>query len=598
MAEVLKIVAGAGHGGGGTTPGKRTPDGEYEWDFNDIVADGFVDELSKYEGVQIRRVDDDDVSDGYEDIPLRDRVKEANSWGADYWFSFHHNALRGVWGDHTGTETFYWQGNPESKRVAQLVQDAMLEVYGLRDRGIKRGNHLYIIKNSNMPTILTEGGFMDSVIDIKVLRDSDKLYEAGKNVAKRFAEYKELKRKGKSDSKEKVKNLVSQDEFINFLKDGAIEGWKKYGILPSVSAAQAILESNWGKSELAVKANNLFGVKASDGWKGDKYLVETKEQDKNGNEFTVKAYFRKYESWSDSVEDHGTFFTSTPWREKNYATVIGEKDYKKQAKELQNSGYATDKQYANKLIRLIEQYDLYEWDKEAGISIPKKKSEKYQVVTSISGYKTAGDAKKRSNKATTVKSGSYYVYKKSNGMINVTSKDGVPGSWINPSDNKKKPTSSDGTYTVKSGDTLSGIAEKFNTTVDKLASLNGIKNKNLIRVGQKLKVSGSVSTTSSKTYTVKSGDTLSEIAQNHGTTVKQLQNANDIKNANLIRVGQKLTIPSGTSPKPSKEYHTVKSGDTVSELAQKYGSTTSQIKSWNNLKNANLIQVGQKLRVK
>ncbi|MCJ7840494.1 LysM peptidoglycan-binding domain-containing protein [Lederbergia sp. NSJ-179] len=103
------------------------------------------------------------------------------------------------------------------------------------------------------------------------------------------------------------------------------------------------------------------------------------------------------------------------------------------------------------------------------------------------------------------------------------------------------------------------------------------------------------------TYTVKSGDTLSHIAVKYGTTVKKLADLNGIKNPNLITVGQKIKL-SGSAPAktatPKPTYHTVKSGDTVSGLAVKYGSTQAQIKSWNNLKNINKIYVGQKLRVK
>jgi N-acetylmuramoyl-L-alanine amidase len=101
--------------------------------------------------------------------------------------------------------------------------------------------------------------------------------------------------------------------------------------------------------------------------------------------------------------------------------------------------------------------------------------------------------------------------------------------------------------------------------------------------------------TSSGTYTVKKGDTLSEIAQKYGTTVSKLVSLNHIKDPDKIYVGQKIKLPSSGS---SKKYHTVRKGDTVSELAVKYGSTIAQIKSWNKLKDVNKIYVGQKLRVK
>jgi len=175
-----------------------------------------------------------------------------------------------------------------------------------------------------------------------------------------------------------------------------------------------------------------------------------------------------------------------------------------------------------------------------------KKTETYKVVKTLNGYKTAADAKGRKNKAGTVKPGTYYEFNKSQGMVNVTSKKGQAGSWINPSDNKKSSTSKTtvSTYTVKKGDTLSHIAKRYGTTVNQLVSLNNIKNPNFIRVGQKLKLPGE--STSSKTkkryYTVKRGDTLSHIAQRYKTSVNKLVRLNNIKDANKIYVGQKLRV--------------------------------------------------------
>ncbi|MBU5594928.1 N-acetylmuramoyl-L-alanine amidase [Amphibacillus sp. MSJ-3] len=102
-----------------------------------------------------------------------------------------------------------------------------------------------------------------------------------------------------------------------------------------------------------------------------------------------------------------------------------------------------------------------------------------------------------------------------------------------------KTVASGSTYTVKRGDTLSAIAKKYGTTVDKLVKDNNIKNPNLIRVGQKLKVSGSAV----KYYTVKSGDNLSKIAKKHGISLDKIKKLNpSIKNYNLIRPGQKIRV--------------------------------------------------------
>lgn len=154
----------------------------------------------------------------------------------------------------------------------------------------------------------------------------------------------------------------SKDKFISAIAN-VIRG-QRLNILPSVTIAQAILESNWGESALAVSAKNLFGIKASKDWQGEVYNKPTKEQDSNGVETTIRADFRRYKDIIDSIKDHDNFFVSTSWRINNYQRVLVAKDYKEQAKALQLCGYATDKQYANKLINLIEKYNLNKYDKE------------------------------------------------------------------------------------------------------------------------------------------------------------------------------------------------------------------------------------------
>lgn len=105
------------------------------------------------------------------------------------------------------------------------------------------------------------------------------------------------------------------------------------------------------------------------------------------------------------------------------------------------------------------------------------------------------------------------------------------------------------------------------------------------------------STNSVVTYTVKAGDTLSSIANKYGTTYQKLASYNSISNPNLIRVGQVLKIPS-TKPTSSIEYYTIKNGDTLSAIASKYGTIVNQLVSWNNISNPDKIYVGQKIRVK
>ena len=154
----------------------------------------------------------------------------------------------------------------------------------------------------------------------------------------------------------------------------------------------------------------------------------------------------------------------------------------------------------------------------------------------------------------------------------------------------------DGTYTVKSGDTLSAIANDFGVTVDQLVRWNNISNPNLITVGQILYFSDKSSSGSGSgiTYVVQAGDTLSGIAARFGTTVAELVSLNNISDPNLIYVGQVLKIPSSGN---SSRTYTVQAGDTLSYIAAKFGTTVANLVTLNNISDPNLIYVGQVLYV-
>lgn len=149
--------------------------------------------------------------------------------------------------------------------------------------------------------------------------------------------------------------------FLSKIKDGCLASWEN-GILPSVSAAQAILESGWGESLLAQYPNhNLFSIKVSPDWKGKRVVIPTQEY-VDGKFITVAATFRKYDSWEESIKDHALFFSENDWRQFHYQNVIGEEDYKIACLALQAAGYATDPNYGAKLISLIERNHLNTWD--------------------------------------------------------------------------------------------------------------------------------------------------------------------------------------------------------------------------------------------
>ena len=149
---------------------------------------------------------------------------------------------------------------------------------------------------------------------------------------------------------------MAKQKFINSIKDGAIKGYERYKILPSLIIAQAILESAWGKSPID---HNLFGIKAGSSWRGKVAIKSTKEY-VNNKWITVDAKFRAYDSFFESMEDHAKLLGTLS----RYRNLIDEQDYKTACRKIWQDGYATDPNYPNKLITIIEQNKLYEIDNE------------------------------------------------------------------------------------------------------------------------------------------------------------------------------------------------------------------------------------------
>lgn len=147
-----------------------------------------------------------------------------------------------------------------------------------------------------------------------------------------------------------------QQKFIEIIAEKAMKDFKTYCILPSLTIAQAILESGWGKSELSIKANNLFGIKAN-GWNGEIYTIKTVEHKPDGTPYIITADFRKYNNVNESINDHSIFLLK-----ERYRPVLKCTNYKDAATKIRECGYATDVNYSTKLIGIIEKYNLNKYD--------------------------------------------------------------------------------------------------------------------------------------------------------------------------------------------------------------------------------------------
>ncbi|MEG2338003.1 MAG: glucosaminidase domain-containing protein [Clostridium sp.] len=153
-------------------------------------------------------------------------------------------------------------------------------------------------------------------------------------------------------------NKDYKEDFVSEIEDKVLEVSEKTGILPSVIMGQAILESNWGRSKLSDKYNNLFGIKAQSGYTGEKVNLKTSENYKE----TINDDFRVYDDFDDSLDDYGEFMVKNPRYKK--AGVFSEKTYYNQVKAIENAGYSTIKNesgeavYAQYVANIIYQNDL------------------------------------------------------------------------------------------------------------------------------------------------------------------------------------------------------------------------------------------------
>lgn len=339
-----KVFLGVGHGG---SDSGVVSNGLKEKDINLNIALECCNELERHGViVQMSRYKD-------ENDPINEEVKKCNIFKPDLAIDIHTNADGGK-----GFEVYYYSGGGISKDLAKNIEKEVICI-GQNSRGIKtrvnNGVDYYaFIRDTAAPAIICECAFIDNKEDVKMIDTIQKQQSFGVVYAKGI-----LKTLGISYIPEDNTNTnFTREQFIDKIKNIAIEESKRVEILPSITIAQAILESNNGNSELAKNANALFGIKANN-WSGKTYNKLTHEY-VNGVKVQVSANFRAYNTWEESIKDHSNFLLKD-----RYKALIGEIDYKKACQALYNAGYATDPEYPSKLINLIEKHKLHKFDKGA-----------------------------------------------------------------------------------------------------------------------------------------------------------------------------------------------------------------------------------------
>ena len=426
--------------------------------------------------------------------------------------------------------------------------------------------------------------------------------------------------------------------FLNNIAGPAQQVAQQRGLYASLMIAQAALESGWGGSYLSTSAYNLFGVK----WSGSGAYIELPTQEfYNGSYHTIYDKFQRYSSYAESLNGYANVITtrfpkSTRANSANYAIAAQNLRYGVYGT------YATAPDYADKLIRVIQTYNLTAYD-VGGTSVDTNQTPTNnnnnvdQTQTSGNGTYTvkAGDSLYRIAKNHNI---SLQELKSLNNLnsdlifagqvLKVSGQVSSSQSSTNTSQSSNQTQASgNGTYTVKAGDSLYRIAKNHNISLQELKNLNNLSS-NLIMPGQVLKVSGQVSssqpstntntsqssnqtqTNGNGTYTVKAGDSLYRIAVNHNMSLQELKNLNNLS-SNLIMPGQVLKVsgqvsssqPSTNTSQNSNQTqtsgngtYTVKAGDSLYRIAVNHNMSLQELKNLNNL-SSNLIMPGQVLKV-
>lgn len=278
---------------------------------------------------------------------------------------------------------------------------------------------------------------------------------------------------------------ITYAQYIEMYRDIAVRKMKEYGIPASITLAQGLLESASGNSNLARLANNHFGIKCHKEWSGDTYIQDDDAKDE---------CFRKYKSAEESFNDHSYFLTSRP----RYADLfkLDIKDYRGWAHGLKKAGYATNPRYADMLIKIIEENELYLYDSESTaplarhVPAPKTVKKKDTPPVHVTGLMLKPDMLKYVE----VAQGNRPIYINNNVCLTF----------------------------ARAGDDVEKIAGDLGIHNFQLLRYNDLKKHQSISEGQAIYVEPKKRKGSRSTHNVSQGETMYDIAQYYGIKLKLL----------------------------------------------------------------------------
>lgn len=420
--------------------------------------------------------------------------------------------------------------------------------------------------------------------------------------------------------------------YIKKYQDIAIREMERTGVPASIKLAQGILESNAGKSYLARKANNHFGMKCGSQWKGKKEWREDDDFDENGK--LRKSCFRVYKNGMDSYIAHSEFLRD-PRKEHRYGFLfrLNPMDYKRWARGLKQSGYATSATYDKKLIKVIETYELYKYDKMNTTDVVSgRKNDKVKEIPGVD-LQTVNDIRVVFAKAndtpqdialkTDTKLKCVLKYNEQIGEAD-TKLEAKTKVFIQPKRNgyrgKKK------WHYIKAGDKMYDISQLYGVKLSKLYTRNLLPEGTEAAVGERIKLRGHRVRPNERPRLNTNFDEPEKpkpVEDEEEDPFMDEEITIEAEKPELPPRPEPPVIIPKEEPEPPEEpvlvdpeppivlpepdpdppadpeiiYHTVVEGDTLYNISRRFGLSVGELKNLNGL-TSNLIRKGQQLRVK
>ena len=369
------------------------------------------------------------------------------------------------------------------------------------------------------------------------------------------------------------------EQYIAQYKPIAIEEMQRMGIPASITLAQGIIESSAGNSPLATEANNHFGIKCHADWSGPTYRYDDDRK---------QECFRKYSSAAESFKDHSTFLKN----KSRYAVLFTYDlcDYKSWAKGLKACGYATNPQYANLLIKCINDYDLHQWDLN--------EEERSKWFAQLN--KTDSDQEDEQQP----------VLVQKDDALESSLEKGRPQDRVFLFNDIK-------CVTLRRDETLNDVATAYEIGIKRLMRYNDIAFNVQLQPGDRIYLQPKRKNGDEKFHTVQQGETMLSISRDHGIHLEALYEKNLMvpgtqpAAGEIICLRETRKVSPQTSDSPSSQidpmssplaensadqFHLVTKGDTLYSISRKYNLTVDELIQLNHLYSHH-VYVGERLKV-